>query len=219
PEGRQGPMVRTLASYAEYYARWAQGWERQALLRARAIAGDTGLGEEFTALIDPLRYPEGGVDLHELRELRRIKARVESERLPRGVPATHHLKLGGGGLADVEWTAQLLQLQHAHARPELQVTGTLDALAAAAEAKLISAADTTSLARAWELATRLRNANVLATGRLSGARIDQLPAERSALVRVSRLLGYPAGHADDLEQDWMRAARHARKVMEDVFYG
>ncbi|WP_235912196.1 bifunctional [glutamine synthetase] adenylyltransferase/[glutamine synthetase]-adenylyl-L-tyrosine phosphorylase [Ruania zhangjianzhongii] len=219
PEGRQGPMVRTLASYAEYYARWAQGWERQALLRARAVAGDTGLGEEFTALIDPLRYPEGGVDLHELRELRRIKARVESERLPRGVPDTHHLKLGSGGLADVEWTAQLLQLQHAHTHPELQVTGTLATLAAAAEAGLIGAADAASLAQAWELATRLRNANVLATGRLTGARIDQLPAERSALVRISRLLGYPAGHADDLEQDWMRAARHARKVMEDVFYG
>lgn len=219
PEGRQGPMVRTLGSYAQYYARWAQGWERQALLRARPVAGDDGLGEEFTALIDPLRYPEGGVDLHELRELRRIKARVESERLPRGVPATHHLKLGGGGLADVEWTAQLLQLQHAHTRPELQVTGTLAALDAAAGAGLIGAGEAEALAHAWELATRLRNANVLATGRLSGARIDQLPAERSALVRLSRLLGYPAGHADDLEQDWMRAARRARKVMEDVFYG
>ena len=219
PEGRQGPMVRTLASYAQYYARWAQGWERQALLRARSVAGDSDLAEQFTALIDPLRYPEGGVELHELRELRRIKARVESERLPRGVPDTHHLKLGSGGLADVEWTAQLLQLRHAHTRPELQVTGTLTALQAAAQTGLIAAADAESLSHAWELATRLRNANVLATGRLSGARIDQLPAERSALVRISRLLGYSAGHADDLEQDWMRAARHARKVMEDIFYG
>ncbi|WP_022918778.1 bifunctional [glutamine synthetase] adenylyltransferase/[glutamine synthetase]-adenylyl-L-tyrosine phosphorylase [Ruania albidiflava] len=219
PEGRQGPLVRTLASYAEYYARWAQGWERQALLRARAIGGDVHLGEQFRELIDPLRYPEGGVDARELRELRRIKARVEAERMPRGVPATHHLKLGRGGLADVEWTAQLLQLQHADAHPELQVTGTLAALAAAVQAGLLSARQAGALSEAWELATRLRNANVLATGRTSGARIDQLPGERSVLVRVSRLLGYRAGHADDLEQDWLRAARRARRVMEDVFYG
>src|SRR5699024_221887 len=142
--------------------------------------------------IDPLRYPSGGVDLHELRELRRIKARVESERMPRGVPATHHLKLGRGGLTDVEWTAQLLQLQHAHERPELRVTGTLATLAAA-EAR--------------------------SSGRTTAARVDRLPAERLALVRISRLLGYPAGHADDREEDWMRAARRARRVMEDIFYG
>ena len=219
PEGRQGPLVRTLASYAEYYARWAQGWERQALLRARVLGGDADLGEAFVDLIDPLRYPEGGVDLRELRELRRIKARVEAERMPRGVPPTHHLKLGRGGLADVEWTAQLLQLQHAHSHPSLQVTGTLAALSAAVQAGLLGARQAGALSRAWELATRLRNANVLATGRTSGARIDQLPGERSALVRVSRLLGYRSGHADDLEQDWLRAARRARKVMEDVFYG
>lgn len=219
PEGKNGPMVRTLGAYAEYYQRWAQGWERQALLRARPIAGDESLGEEFTALIDPLRYPSGGVDLHELRELRRIKARVESERMPRGVPATHHLKLGRGGLTDVEWTAQLLQLQHAHERPELRVTGTLATLAAAEQAGLVGAEDHQSLAEAWQLATRLRNANVLASGRTTAARVDRLPAERLALVRISRLLGYPAGHADDLEEDWMRAARRARRVMEEIFYG
>src|SRR5699024_8180346 len=162
-----------LGAYAEYYQRWAQGWERQALLRARPIAGDESLGEEFTALIDPVRYPEGGVNLHELRELRRIKARVESERMPRGVPATHHLKLGRGGLADVECTAQLLQLQHAHRRGELQVTGTLDALGAAESAGLLAAEDRLALAEAWELATRLRNANVLASGRTTAARVDR----------------------------------------------
>src|SRR5699024_2271636 len=219
PEGRQGPMVRTLASYAEYYARWAQGWERQALLRARVVGGDADLGEAFVELIDPLRYPEGGVDLRELRELRRIKARVEAERMPRGVPPTHHLKLGRGGLTDVEWTAQLLQLQHAHERPELRVTGPRATLAAAEAAGPGGAEDRQSLAEAWQLATRLRNANVLSSGRTTAARVDRLPAERLALVRISRLLGYPAGHADDLEEDWMRAARRARRVMEDIFYG
>ncbi|WP_159620723.1 bifunctional [glutamine synthetase] adenylyltransferase/[glutamine synthetase]-adenylyl-L-tyrosine phosphorylase [Ruania rhizosphaerae] len=219
PEGKQGPMVRTLDSYAEYYQRWALGWERQALLRARPACGDEGLAERFTALIDPHRYPDRGVEAAELRELRRIKARVESERLPRGVPATHHLKLGRGGLSDVEWTAQLLQLQHAGQHQDLRVTGTRETLLAARDAGLLAGADADRLIEAWELATRLRNAIVLATGRTRGQRVDVLPEERQALSSVSRLLGYEPGHAVDLEQDWLRAARRARTVMERVFYG
>ncbi|WP_154794541.1 bifunctional [glutamine synthetase] adenylyltransferase/[glutamine synthetase]-adenylyl-L-tyrosine phosphorylase [Occultella kanbiaonis] len=219
PEGRQGPVVRTIDSYAEYYQRWAQGWERQALLRARSVAGDVGLGERFTALIDPLRYPATGIDLAEIRELRRIKARVESERLPRGVPATHHLKLGRGGLSDVEWTAQYLQLCHAGEFEALRTTSTLGALAAARDAHLISESDAEQLTAAWELATRLRNAIVLSTGRVSGQKVDVLPSERGELGGVSRLLGYQAGHARDLEEDWLRTARQARVVMERVFFG
>src|SRR5699024_7918672 len=99
---------------------------------------------------------------------------------------------------DVEWTAQLLQLQHAHERPELRVTGTLATLAAAESAGLVGAEDHQSLAEARQLATRLRNANVLPSGRTTAARVDRLPAERLALSRTSRLLGYPAGPADDL---------------------
>ncbi len=218
PEGRNGPMVRTLASYAEYYERWALGWERQALLRARPVAGDTALGERFVELIDPLRYPEGGLAVTEVRELRRIKARVEAERLPRGVPATHHLKLGRGGLADVEWTAQLLQLQHAGEVPELRTTSTLDALAAARAAGVLGVSDAVQLGEAWSLATRLRNAIVLWSGRTTGNKVDVLPAERAELAGVARLLGYRPGHTGDLEQDWLRTARRARGVVERVFF-
>nr|MCU0266494.1 bifunctional [glutamine synthetase] adenylyltransferase/[glutamine synthetase]-adenylyl-L-tyrosine phosphorylase [Actinomycetes bacterium] len=107
PEGRQGPLVRTLGSYAAYYERWAHVWESQALLRAEPVAGDPELGRRFVALIDPLRYPVTGLAEADIREIRRIKARVESERLPRGADPTLHTKLGRGGLADVEWTAQL----------------------------------------------------------------------------------------------------------------
>ncbi|MBX6769418.1 MAG: bifunctional glutamine-synthetase adenylyltransferase/deadenyltransferase, partial [Actinomadura rubrobrunea] len=114
PEGRQGPLVRTLASYAAYYARWSEPWESQALLRADAAIGDAGLRERFHALIDPVRWPEGGIDDAAVRQIRRLKARMESERLPRGVDRRLHIKLGPGGLSDVEWVAQLLQLRHAH---------------------------------------------------------------------------------------------------------
>ena len=123
PEGRQGPLVRTFESYRAYYARWSEAWETQALLRARPIAGDDELGRRFTRLIDPIRYPAAGLEPAAVTEIRRIKARVDTERLPRGADRSTHTKLGLGGLADVEWTVQLLQLQYAGDIPELAPEG------------------------------------------------------------------------------------------------
>jgi glutamate-ammonia-ligase adenylyltransferase len=219
PEGRNGPITRALSSYAEYYERWAEIWERQALLRARPVAGDDDLARRFVALIDPFRYPEDGLSEPELREMRRIKARVEAERLPRGVPASRHLKLGRGGLADVEWTVQLLQLRHAGGHPELRTTGTLPALAAARDAGVLAESDEEQLRSAWLLASRIRSAVVLATGRTSGGRYNVLPHERGELRTVSRLLGYEPGQATEFEEDYLRAARRARAVTERIFYG
>ncbi|HLS26453.1 MAG TPA: bifunctional [glutamine synthetase] adenylyltransferase/[glutamine synthetase]-adenylyl-L-tyrosine phosphorylase [Beutenbergiaceae bacterium] len=217
PEGKNGPVVRSLDSYAAYYRRWAQPWEHQALLRARPVAGNSDLGARFEELIAPVRYPVGGLPAARLRELRRIKARVEDERMPRGVEATHHLKLGRGGLADVEWTVQLLQLQHADEVPALQQTSTLGALQAAEDAGLVASSDAERLRESWVLASRLRNANVLATGRTNLQRIDVFPTG-TELTAVSRLLGYPPGHATDLEADWLRASRRCRVVVERLFY-
>ncbi|MFA1547415.1 bifunctional [glutamine synthetase] adenylyltransferase/[glutamine synthetase]-adenylyl-L-tyrosine phosphorylase [Actinomadura chokoriensis] len=214
PEGRQGPLVRTLASYAAYYARWSEPWEAQALLRADPLIGDEGLRERFRALIDPVRWPEGGIDEDAVRQIRRLKARMESERLPRGVERRLHTKLGPGGLADVEWVAQLLQLKHAHDVPGLRTTRTLDALDAAVGARILDARDAEVLAEAWCLATRIRNSLMLVRGRAS----DLLPTdhhrERSAVTRV---LGYPG--TGDLLEDYRRHARRARAVVDRVFYG
>jgi glutamate-ammonia-ligase adenylyltransferase len=214
PEGRQGPLVRTLASYREYYRRWSVPWEAQALLRAEPTAGDQELGARFAALADEFRYPAGGVPDVAIREIRRIKARVEAERMPRGVDPALHLKLGPGGLSDVEWTVQLLQLRHGHAEPGLRTTRTLAGLAAAAQAGLVSRDDEETLAAAWRLATRIRDAVVLVRGRPS----DVVPARNAELAAVAALLGYPAGSSQDLEQDYRRAARRARAVMERLFY-
>ena len=126
PEGRNGPLVRTLSSYEAYYAQWAQPWEVQALLRAHRVAGDEDLGERFLLMIDKTRYPAGGVSAEAVQEIRRVKARVDAERLPRGADPNTHTKLGRGGLADVEWTVQLLQLRYGHEIPSLHNTSTLD---------------------------------------------------------------------------------------------
>ena len=117
PEGKQGPLVRTLDSYAAYYGKWSAVWEAQALLRAAPIVGDADLCERFKTLIDPLRFPEEGLTQDDVIEVRRIKARVDSERLPRGADPATNFKLGRGGLSDVEWTVQLLQMEHAGRDP------------------------------------------------------------------------------------------------------
>jgi [glutamine synthetase] adenylyltransferase / [glutamine synthetase]-adenylyl-L-tyrosine phosphorylase len=215
PEGRQGPLVRTLASYRAYYQRWSAPWEAQALLRGEPVAGDEALGSAFVALADEFRYPRGGIADPAVREIRRIKARMEAERMPRGVDPALHLKLGPGGLSDVEWVAQLLQLRHAHAVPALRTTRTLDALAAARDEDLITAADADALAVTWKLAARIRNAVVLVRGRPS----DSVPSSQPELGAVARLLGYAPDASQDLVQDYRRAARRARAVMERVFYG
>src|SRR6185295_17879035 len=164
PEGKQGPLVRSLASYAAYYAKWSKVWEAQALLRADAVVGDQGVREAFTALIDPLRYPSAGVTDADVTEVRRIKARVDRERLPRGADPHTHLKLGRGGLADIEWTVQLLQLRYAGDVTALRSPRTLTALDAAREAGVVASTDAEALAHAWRQVSRLRNAITLVTG-------------------------------------------------------
>ncbi|MEP7026474.1 MAG: bifunctional [glutamine synthetase] adenylyltransferase/[glutamine synthetase]-adenylyl-L-tyrosine phosphorylase, partial [Actinomycetota bacterium] len=175
PEGRQGPLVRTLASYRAYYGRWASAWEAQALLRAEPVAGDTAVGESFTTLADDFRYPAGGIPEDSVREIRRIKARMESERMPRGMDPALNLKLGPGGLTDVEWVIQVIQLRHGWAVPALRTTRTLSALDAAVDASLIGADDARTLRAAWLLAAQIRDAVMLVRGRAS----DALPVEQA----------------------------------------
>jgi glutamate-ammonia-ligase adenylyltransferase len=215
PEGRQGPLVRTLASYRAYYRRWSVPWEAQALLRAEPVAGDAALGADFTALADEFRYPDGGIDQAAVREIRRLKARMEAERIPRGTDPALHLKLGPGGLADVEWVAQLFQLRHAYATPGLRTTRTLDALDAAVTAGLLAARDRDVLASAWQLAARIRDNLMLVRGRPS----DMIPTNPAELSAVARLMGYGPGGSRAFLDDYQRSARRARSVMERVFYG
>ena len=214
PEGRQGPLVRTLGSYASYYRRWSSPWESQALLRAAPVIGHEGLRSRFQALIDPVRWREGGIDDLAIREIRRLKARMEAERLPRGIDRRLHIKLGPGGLSDVEWVAQLLQLCHAHEVPGLRTTRTLDALDAAVEAEFLDAADAVILADAWRMATRVRNAVMLARGRSSDLLPTEHHRERST---VAGMLGYPG--SGDMLEDYRRHTRQARAVVIRVFYG
>ncbi|MEU5592352.1 bifunctional [glutamine synthetase] adenylyltransferase/[glutamine synthetase]-adenylyl-L-tyrosine phosphorylase [Streptomyces sp. NPDC020298] len=214
PEGKSGPLVRTLKSYEAYYRRWSLTWESHALLRAEPVAGDEDLAGRFMELIDPLRYPDGGLGDEAVREIRRLKARMESERLPRGADPKLHTKLGPGGLSDVEWTVQLLQMRHGRREPGLRTTRTREALAAARDVGLIPAEDAETLDEAWVLATRVRNAVMLVRGRAG----DTFPSDARELAAVGRYLGYGPGHAGDMLDAYRRTTRRARGVVEELFY-
>ncbi|NKY44374.1 bifunctional [glutamine synthetase] adenylyltransferase/[glutamine synthetase]-adenylyl-L-tyrosine phosphorylase [Nocardia cerradoensis] len=215
PEGRNGALVRTLAAYRAYYQQWAQPWEVQALLRAHQVAGNEELGLRFLHSIDPVRYPKGGVSEEAVREIRRIKARVDSERLPRGANPATHTKLGRGGLADIEWTVQLLQLQHAHEVPDLHNTSTLECLAVIEREKLLDALDVELLRDAWLTATKARNALVLVRGKPA----DQLPGPGPLLSAVARVAGWPTDDGSEFLDHYMRVTRRAKTVVERVFGG
>ncbi|MFF8376369.1 bifunctional [glutamine synthetase] adenylyltransferase/[glutamine synthetase]-adenylyl-L-tyrosine phosphorylase [Streptomyces sp. NPDC015661] len=215
PEGKSGPLVRTLKSYEAYYRRWSLVWESQALLRAEPMAGDRELADRFIELVDPLRYPVEGLGDDAVREIRRLKARMESERLPRGADPTLHAKLGRGGLSDVEWTVQLLQMQHGWVEPGLRTPRTREALAAAHAAGLIPTEEAQTLDEAWVLATRVRNAVMLVRGRPG----DTFPSQPRELAAVGRYLGYEAGHVGEMVDDYRRITRRARAVVEELFYG
>ena len=213
PEGKNGPVARSIESYEAYYKRWANTWESQALLRARVIAGSDELTAKFESLINQYRYPER-FEASAVTEIRRIKARVETERLPQGADPKRHLKLGRGSLSDVEWLVQLLQLKHGHEHPEIRTPRTLDALESCVSAGLIERHDATVLREAWLLASRVRSASVL----WANKRSDVLPTDRRQLDGMARILEYPPNSASALEQDYLAFTRRARMVFERIFY-
>ncbi len=215
PEGRGGSLVRTLEAYRSYYTRHADTWERQALLRARPVAGDEALGAAFVEAIEEIRYPAEGLPDAAATEIRRIKARVDHERLPRSADRALHTKLGTGGLADVEWTVQLLQLQHAGEIPSLRTPSTLDALDALAEAGLLGRNDADELAAGWTMATRARAASTLVRGKPT----DQVPRSGHDLAGVAAALGHdPDEDTGEFLDEYRRVTRHARAVVDRIFY-
>nr|MDQ2726212.1 bifunctional [glutamine synthetase] adenylyltransferase/[glutamine synthetase]-adenylyl-L-tyrosine phosphorylase [Actinomycetota bacterium] len=206
PEGRQGPLARSLDAFASYYDRWAQTWERQALLRGRVVAGDPEVGQRFARLAEGFVWDRPFTDA-DIREIRRTKARVEGERIPAGEDPQFHLKLGRGSLTDIEWTAQLLQLTH-----RVRAAGTLDALDALVDAGAMSSDDAGILATCYRFCEQTRNRLFLVRGSAG----DALPSTGHHLSVLARSLDTtPTG----LREEYRRLTRRARRVVERVFWG
>lgn len=217
PEGRQGPASRSLTGVSTYYSQWAATWEMQALLKARPIGGDAALREEFTQMLNSFRYPQD-FTANRRRDVRLMKARLEKERLPRGADASLNLKLGPGGMIDVEWTVQLLQLQHAFEDPRLQNVSTLSTLQALGEAGTVGKEEARTLAESWKFAAQLRNANALTWAMSSPRRSDQLPPAGVAARRVNTVLGRTDSGSEDLRNEWRARARACREVVDRYFW-
>lgn len=212
PEGKNGPRVKSLDAYRGYYEKWADTWEYQALTRARPITGSDSLRDSFVGLIDPYRYPEQ-LNPKQLIDIRRIKARVESERLPQGADPNRHLKLGRGSISDVEWLMQLYQLRYAREHPALRTLGTLEALEALVGAGRVSKDAAKKLSAAWLLASRIRSAIVLGQDKSN----DLLPVDRGQLEVIARILEFEPGSAAELEELYLSTTRKSRLVFEELF--
>ncbi|HSM45544.1 MAG TPA: putative nucleotidyltransferase substrate binding domain-containing protein, partial [Acidimicrobiia bacterium] len=211
PEGKKGAITRSVDSYRRYYEEWVEPWELLALVKARPAGGDQGLLDEYFEMIEPVVWREelpGGI----VRGIREIKARVESERIPADEDPDFHLKLGPGGLSDVEFLVQLLQLRHGGPLPELRVTGTFTALRALREADLLTSGDYNALADAYLFCTRVRLRLHLQSGRPS----DSLPTDPGANARLAISLGFD--RTGELREQYRKYTRRSRRVFESLFY-
>jgi [glutamine synthetase] adenylyltransferase / [glutamine synthetase]-adenylyl-L-tyrosine phosphorylase len=206
PEGRQGPMARSLAAFDAYWDRYALVWERQAMIRARPVAGDLELGRR---LLDHLHGAiwDGGLSAEDTREIRRMKARIERERLPAGGDPAFHLKLGRGSLSDIEFTAQLLQLRHGVDEPS-----TVRALEKLVAGEILGSADGETLIEAYRFCEETRNRWYL----VNSGPGDALPTSPNELLWLARAL---ATTPTELREHYRRVTRRARRVVERVFYG
>jgi len=206
PEGKKGALARSLEGCRQYYGEWASTWERQALVRGRPVAGDSALGQRFMETINAFVW-ERPVDISVLREVRHLKARMERERMPRGEDGRFNMKLGPGSLSDVEWTVQLLQLQH-----RIPQQNTLAALEALRHADVLSTEDRMILETAWRFCDRVRNRWFI----VSGGDSDALPSSSERMNHLARSLGSTSG---ELREEYLQVTRRARLVTERLFYG
>jgi glutamate-ammonia-ligase adenylyltransferase len=211
PEGRKGPLSRSIDSFRRYYQDWVAPWELLALVKGRTAAGDADLLATYFEMVEPVIW-RGQLGPDVVREIRRIKARVESERIPPDEDPDFHLKLGPGGLSDVEFAVQLLQLQHGGRLPDLRVTGTFPALDALRDAEILAPADHDALHDAYLLLTRIRLRLHLQRGRAS----DSLPTDPAATGRLAASLGFD--RVADLREQYRAYTRRARRTFERVFY-
>jgi [glutamine synthetase] adenylyltransferase / [glutamine synthetase]-adenylyl-L-tyrosine phosphorylase len=208
PEGRQGALSRTIEGYAAYYDRWALTWERQAMARARPVAGDPELGARFLDLLDRVVWGRAFSGDDE-REVRRMKARIERERIPPGEDPEFHLKLGRGSLSDVEFTVQLLQM-----RAGIRAPSTMGALELLSSAGVVGDDDADVLRAAYRFCERTRNRWWLVGSAPSA--VDALPQRPDDLSHLARSLDTTA---TQLRDEYRRVTRRARRVVERLFYG
>ncbi|HKA93295.1 MAG TPA: bifunctional glutamine-synthetase adenylyltransferase/deadenyltransferase, partial [Acidimicrobiia bacterium] len=216
PEGRSGSLSRTLEAYAAYYERWAQPWEFQALLKARPVAGDADLGRRFAELVDPFVWPEV-LDPDAVRSVRAMKARAEGEMHRRGL-TDREVKRGRGGIRDIEFAVQLLQLVHGRHDASVRSPTTLDALAQLATGGYIERDDAAQLGDAYRFLRTVEHRLQLQDEQQT----HTLPTDVGARTRLARVLGFRdrGGHTalDLFEAEHRACQNRVRSIYERLFF-
>ena len=211
PEGDSGPLARSLASYETYYVQWGQAWERMMLIKARTVAGDESLGAEFLEMVQPFRYPRS-VDEGFLREIGAMKDRIEQEVIKAG-EIERNVKLGRGGIREIEFVAQSLQVIHAGRVPFLQTPQTLGALEKLVQYDLLKRDEAKGLEEAYrflrDLEHRLQMEHYLQT--------HTIPAAPKARERLAALMGFP--NRKQFDATLASHTAHVRAVYEQLFKG
>ena len=213
PEGKNGPLARSLDGYAGYYEKWAQTWEFQSLIKARPAAGDPQLGQRFTQLITPHVYPDT-LNPDAIRSIRTMKARIERERLGPGEDPDFHLKLGKGSMNDIEFLIQLQQMRFGSEIPDLRVSGTEAALEVLMAAGHLTSGAAADLRAAYRFCGTLRNRLFLQYGRP----VDSLPTDQEELTRLALSLGRLDAPRSSVREEYRRLTRRARRLVEQTFY-
>ncbi len=213
PEGNQGSLARSLGGYRAYFEQWAQTWEFQALTKARVVAGDPDVGDRFVQLAREFVYREPFPEEWR-RDIRRMKARIESERIPPGEDPQFHLKLGRGSLSDIEFTVQLEQLAHGGSNPDVRDPSTLRALDALVEIGAVSEDAAAPLRESFVLCERARNYRYL----LTASPGDSLPVDGDEAEKLALMLGYTHRPQQSLRDDYRRVTRRARAIVERLLY-
>ena len=222
PEGKKGPLVNSLYSLESYYETWGQTWERAALLKARPVGGDRALGDRALGELQPFVHRRA-IDQGIVDEIRQMKARIDADEQRRG--GEWNVKLGRGGIREIEFFVQSHQLLLSGKRPRLRLRGTLEALRALAEDVVVSQNEADALREAYLFLRRLEHRLQMDEGRQLH-RLPEPPEERQLL---GRRLGYGNAHAhargDErraaaaLERDILRHRRVVMAAFDGLFHG
>ena len=215
PEGRSGPLARSVTGFLEYWQRYAETWEFQALLRARAVAGDEALGRRFEGWAEDFAYPPDGLTVDRVAEIRKMRERIERERVRPPEATTFHFKLGRGSLADVQFAVELSLMRHGGAVPEVRTRRTLDAIERLAERRLLPSSAAHDLGEAFVFLSDVKNGLEI-DRRLHAEALPPAPEEQTVLARR---LGYEAYARQTFLDDYLRTTRRSRRAMERVFVG
>jgi glutamate-ammonia-ligase adenylyltransferase len=213
PEGRNGPLARSIAGFLEYWQRYAETWEFQALLRARAVAGDEALGRRFERLAEDFAYPLDGLTVDRVAGIRRMRERIERERVKPPEATAFHFKLGRGSLADVQFAVEVSLMRHGGAEPDIRTRRTLEAIERLAERRFLRESLARDLGEAFVFLSDVKNA--LEIDRRLHA--EALPVSHEDQTLLARRLGYEAHARQAFLDDYLRITRRARRAMERVF--